>query len=193
MIVPLNHILLLSALLFTMGMFCVLARRNLINEGDTREFEATWNGQWRWGPTTRIRHSRSHSKDTDFEPAVDLDPQPTGDQDAESVGGQDPQPASDQSPPVRGRSETRKRTSSFETKHKLRPRELPLFGKLKSVVDLRLLLELQSEERTSATGEAEAAPLSETQSWKVELNGTYKFSENFRGEGIIRVESTATP
>lgn len=30
MIVPLNHILLLSALLFTMGMFCVLARRNLI-------------------------------------------------------------------------------------------------------------------------------------------------------------------
>jgi NADH-quinone oxidoreductase subunit K len=29
-IVPLNHILLLSALLFTMGMFCVLARRNLI-------------------------------------------------------------------------------------------------------------------------------------------------------------------
>ena len=30
MIVPLNHILLLSALLFTLGMFCTLARRNLI-------------------------------------------------------------------------------------------------------------------------------------------------------------------
>ncbi len=30
MIVPLNHILLLSALLFTLGMFCILARRNLI-------------------------------------------------------------------------------------------------------------------------------------------------------------------
>jgi NADH:ubiquinone oxidoreductase subunit K len=29
-IVPLNHILLLSALLFTLGMFCTLARRNLI-------------------------------------------------------------------------------------------------------------------------------------------------------------------
>lgn len=30
MIVPLNHILLLSGLLFTLGMFCTLARRNLI-------------------------------------------------------------------------------------------------------------------------------------------------------------------
>lgn len=30
MIVSLNHILLLSALLFTLGMFCTLARRNLI-------------------------------------------------------------------------------------------------------------------------------------------------------------------
>jgi NADH-quinone oxidoreductase subunit K len=30
MIVPLNHILLLSALLFIMGMFCTVARRNLI-------------------------------------------------------------------------------------------------------------------------------------------------------------------
>ncbi|BBO69373.1 NADH-quinone oxidoreductase subunit K [Desulfosarcina alkanivorans] len=30
MIVPLNHILLLSALLFTLGMFGILARRNLI-------------------------------------------------------------------------------------------------------------------------------------------------------------------
>ena len=30
MIVPLNHVLILSALLFAMGMFCTLARRNLI-------------------------------------------------------------------------------------------------------------------------------------------------------------------
>ena len=30
MIVPLNHVLLLSALLFVMGMFCTLTRRNLI-------------------------------------------------------------------------------------------------------------------------------------------------------------------
>lgn len=30
MIVPLNHILLLSGLLFALGMFCTLARRNLI-------------------------------------------------------------------------------------------------------------------------------------------------------------------
>jgi NADH-quinone oxidoreductase subunit K len=29
-IVPLNHILILSTLLFTLGMFCALARRNLI-------------------------------------------------------------------------------------------------------------------------------------------------------------------
>ena len=30
MIVPLNHVLLLSGVLFTLGMFCTLARRNLI-------------------------------------------------------------------------------------------------------------------------------------------------------------------
>lgn len=30
MIVPLNHVLLLSTFLFTLGMFCTLARRNLI-------------------------------------------------------------------------------------------------------------------------------------------------------------------
>ena len=30
MIVPLNHVLLLSAVLFALGMFCSLARRNLI-------------------------------------------------------------------------------------------------------------------------------------------------------------------
>lgn len=30
MIVPFNHVLLLSSLLFLMGMFCALARRNLI-------------------------------------------------------------------------------------------------------------------------------------------------------------------
>lgn len=30
MIVPLNHVLILSALLFVMGMFCTLTRRNLI-------------------------------------------------------------------------------------------------------------------------------------------------------------------
>ena len=30
MIVPLNHVLLLSTLLFAMGLFCTLARRNLI-------------------------------------------------------------------------------------------------------------------------------------------------------------------
>ena len=30
MIAPLNHVMLLSALLFTLGMFCTLARRNLI-------------------------------------------------------------------------------------------------------------------------------------------------------------------
>ena len=30
MIVPLNHVLLLSAMLFALGMFCSLARRNLV-------------------------------------------------------------------------------------------------------------------------------------------------------------------
>ncbi|MFC1526020.1 cell surface protein SprA [Candidatus Latescibacterota bacterium] len=150
-----------------------LAPRNLITEGDGRDFEATWNGQWKWGPSTRIHHSRSYSEETDFELASNLDTLL----------------AHGQAPPVRGRGENRKHTTSFETKYTLRPRELPLFGQLRSEIDLRFVIELQSEERTSATGDSKPAPLAETDRWKVELNGTYQFSENFRGEGIIRVDN----
>ena len=74
-------------------------------------------------------------------------------------------------------------------KYNLRPRHLPLFGDLRSNVDLVFRVEVESDTRSSGIGEQEATPISETGRVKVELNGTYKFSDNFRGQGVIRVEN----
>ena len=30
-----------------------LINSNVLSEGTSRDFEVSWNGQWRWGPSTR--------------------------------------------------------------------------------------------------------------------------------------------
>ena len=150
-----------------------LRPRNLIQESNSDELRASWSGQWRWGPTTRIEFSNSKSGDTDFELASLEDSLFTG------------------KPAIRGSGVNERNSRSMEVKYKLRPREMPLFGKLKSEVDLRLEFELESEKRTSATGEEQQAPLSASDKSKIELNATYRFSENFRGKGVIRLENNS--
>ncbi|MFH1570263.1 MAG: hypothetical protein ABIL09_19885, partial [Gemmatimonadota bacterium] len=149
-----------------------LVRRHLIKESSNRDYEVSWNGQWRWGPSTRISYNRSTGDELEYELASNVDSTL----------------APGEAPPVRGRGTSEKSTAGFEVKYNLRPRQLPLFGQLKSNVDLRLKFEVGSETRYSATGEAEPAPLAETDRWNAELNATYKFSENFRGEGVVRLE-----
>ena len=149
-----------------------LSNRNLLSAGSSRDFEVSWNGQWRWGPTTRIRYSRSSGEELDYELASNLDTTL----------------AVSELPPVRGRGETEKSTTGFETKYRLKPRSLPLFGDLKSNVDLNFKIEVASETRFSATGDAEPAPLAETDRWMAELKAVYKFSDNFQGSGVMRIE-----
>jgi len=150
--------------------------QDLLQRSSDQDFSGSWTGQWRWGPATTIRSSRSTTKDIDFElPTV------AGEEgDLEQV---------DLTPSVRGRGFTQRNQHSFDIKHTLRPRSLPLFGKLRSSVDLRLKIEVEDEIRTSGTGDEEQAPISISERWKFEAKADYKFSDSFRGSGLIRAEN----
>jgi hypothetical protein len=150
--------------------------QNLLQKGDNQEFSGSWTGQWRWGPATTIRRTRSTGEDIEFElPTIDEE-----DGDVEQL---------DLTPRVRGRGLTERNTHMLEIKHNLRPRSLPLFGQLRSNVDLRLKLELEDEVRSSATGDEEQAPISITERWRFEFKADYKFSDSFRGGALIRAEN----
>ncbi|MBT5060306.1 MAG: cell surface protein SprA [Gemmatimonadetes bacterium] len=147
-----------------------LQPRNLINQSVSTEWRASWTGQWRIGPTTRFEVNRSSGDDLDYELAED-----------DSSGGG--------LPALRGSGGLQRNKTSFDMRYKLRPRELPFFGKLKSNIDLRFELAFESEVRSSGTGSEAPVPISSTDRIKAELRATYTFSENFRGDGIIRYEN----
>ena len=44
-----------------------LSSRDLLEQSDSQRTQVSWNGQWRFGPTTRISHSRDSGTDLDFE------------------------------------------------------------------------------------------------------------------------------
>ena len=145
---------------------------NLIQKSSNREVTVTWSGQWRWGPSTTVKVARSTSEDTDFELASNVD----------STS------ASDDAPRVRGRGRGERLKTTIDTKYNLRPRSLPFFGKLKSNVDLKLKIQFESDERSSATGGEVQAPIAQTGKVKIDLKATYKFSSTFRGEGRMLYE-----
>ena len=145
---------------------------NLIQESISRQTSVTWSGQWRWGPSTTVKVAKSTSEDIDFELASFADT-------TSSV---------DDGPRVRGRGRGQKLKTTIDTKYNLRPRSLPLFGKLKSNVDLQFKIELQSDERSSATGDEVQAPIAQTAKLKLDFKVTYKFSSTFRGQGRMLYE-----
>ena len=144
---------------------------NLISRGKSTEVRTSWNGRVRIGPTLSIERSRSTSLDLDFELANPSDT------------------TSFVAPPLRGSSSNEKVSTTFKTSYNLKPRGLPLFGKLKSNIDLRYTFSIENTIRSSATSDAEREPISDTNKWKSELRATYKFSSSFRGEGLIRLEN----
>ena len=145
-----------------------LLPHNLLSEETSDEMRLSWTGQWRWGPSTRIGVTRSLSDETNYELAADAE-----------AGGR---------PPVRGSGTSERSSTSLEVKYRLKPRELPLFGKLKSEVDLAFEVERGSKKRSSATGLEEPVPLESKNEWKAELKGTYRFSDTFRGNGVVRMD-----
>ena len=142
---------------------------NLIEEGTKREWTVSWTGQWRVGPTTRLEIRQSRDESINYELASGEAP---------------PQ----ERPPLRGKGLNERRTTNLETRYKLRPRKLPLIGQLRSNLDLKLALTLESQARKNATGEQELQAFDSTERWEVRLDGTYNFSESFRGNGLIRLE-----
>ena len=146
---------------------------NLIEEGTSREWTVSWTGQWRVGPTTRLEIRQRQNESVNYELA-DL-----------SSGEVSPR----QRPPLRGKGLDERRTTNLETRYKLRPRRLPLIGQLRSNLDLKLALTLESQARKNATGEQELQVFDSNDRWEVRLDGTYNFSESFRGTGLIRLEN----
>ncbi|MEW6755739.1 MAG: cell surface protein SprA, partial [Candidatus Latescibacterota bacterium] len=146
-----------------------LAARNLLTQGQEQEVRLVWSGRWRFGPSMTLERRYTLGRDRDYE----------------LLGAQDTTTAR---PPLRGSSSEEKTESTLTVRHKLQPRSLPLFGKLKSDVDLELKVGLESELRESATGEAARAPINANDKWNGELRASYRFSDNFRGEGTMRVE-----
>ena len=151
-----------------------LAVGNLISEGKTTEFTTSWNGRIRIGPTVTVKRTFSSSTDKDFELASFIDTTQV------QSGGK----------PLRGSSSQEKSITTISTSYNLKPRGLPLLGKLKSNVDLKYEFGLERAIRASATSNAERAPISDIDKWKTSLRATYKFSDNFRGEAIIRLENS---
>jgi len=149
-----------------------LGRDNLISQSENEELRFTWSGRWRWGPRTKFELSRADQVDLDFELGRSADEEVT-------TG----------APPIRGSSGRQRRTSGFEIRYDLKPRNLPLFGKLKSDINLVLDMDIESEVRLSATGDAKRTPIGRTNKWKATFKGDYKFSDKFRGQGLIRLEN----
>ena len=140
---------------------------HLVSEETKTEFRASWNGRWRWGPTTTIERVISTSESRDFE----LGEQSGGTQ------------------PLRGTQDRERVTTTFKITHNLKPRRLPLIGSLKSDVTLNLEQKFEAETRSIATGDEERVPNDKENIWRTQLTMTYNFSANFRGEGRIRIEN----
>ena len=95
----------------------------------------------------------------------------------------------EQRPPLRGKGLNERSSASLETRYKLRPRKLPLIGRLKSNLDLKLSLTLENRSRENATGEQELVLFDSSGRWEARLDGSYNFSDSFRGTGVIRLEN----
>ena len=145
-----------------------LAPGHLLSEETKTEFRASWNGRWRWGPTTTIERVISISESRDFD-------EPT----AEGDGVQS----------LRGTRDRERTTTTFKITHTLKPRRLPLLGRLKSDVTLNLEQKFEQEVRSIATGDEERVPNAKNNIWRTQLTMTYNFSSNFRGEGRVRIEN----
>ena len=141
---------------------------HLVSEETKTEFRASWNGRWRWGPTTTFERVISTSESRDFELGEQSD---------------------DGTQALRGTRDRERVTTTFKITHNLKPRRLPLLGSLKSDVTLNLEQKFEAETRSIATGDEERVPNGKENVWRTQLTMTYNFSANFRGEGRIRIEN----
>ncbi len=148
-----------------------LRPRNLLRREQSTEIKASWSGRWKFGPSTKVEVSRSQGLDYDYELDVRAD----------STEGQ--------LRPLRGSGSLEKGGTTFEIRHTLKPRGLPLFGKLKSNVEAKFEVGLEGERKGSATGDATPVTIARTSRIKLNTSATYKFSESFSGRALVRLEN----
>ena len=84
----------------------------------------------------------------------------------------------------------RRVTTTFKITHNLKPRRLPLLGRLKSDVTLNLEHKLEGENALHRHGCRRARSQRQRETaGALSCPMTYNFSTNFRGEGRIRIEN----
>ncbi|MCC7264417.1 MAG: cell surface protein SprA [Candidatus Latescibacteria bacterium] len=145
---------------------------NLLRREKSTEVRASWSGRWKIGPSTKIEVTRSQGLDYDYESDVRADSAGTGGL-----------------RPLRGSGSLEKGGTTFEVRHTLKPRGLPLFGKLKSNIELKFEVGVDGERKGSATGDAARVTISQSSRVKLNTSATYKFSESFSGRALIRLEN----
>lgn len=145
---------------------------SLLRREQSTEIKGSWSGRWKIGPSTKIEVSRSRGLDFDYETDVRTD----------SAGAEVLRP-------LRGSGSLEKGGTTFEIRHTLKPRGLPLFGKLKSNIELKFEVGLEGERKGSATGDAARVTIAQTSRTKLNTSATYKFSESFSGRALIRLEN----
>ena len=147
-----------------------LRLKDLLTRGNSREIRVSWNGRWRWGPTTNLEHVISQSVSSEYELSS-----------ADSIGLE--------VPPLRGSSSSDLSSTKLTLKYDVKPRSLPIFGKLKSNITLNYEIGISSEVRSNGTSDEIRTPITEQGAFKTQLSMTYKFSDNFRGMGLLRWEN----
>ena len=145
---------------------------NLINREEGSDLRVSWSGKAIIGPVLNITREMNNSTSLDFETVASSDSSQVGEVER----------------PLRGSSTFKKRKTQITTRYSMRPRSLPIFGKLKSIVNFNFKFSTESELRESATVDAEREPVADTSKWDFEIKGDYKFSSLFTGQGLFRIE-----
>jgi len=145
---------------------------NLINREKGSNLRVSWSGKAIIGPVLNVTREMNNSTSFDFETVASSDSSQIGEVER----------------PLRGSSTFKKRKTQITTRYSMRPRSLPIFGKLKSIVNFNFKFSTESELRESATVDAEREPVADTGKWDFEIKGDYKFSSLFTGQGLFRIE-----
>jgi hypothetical protein len=86
------------------------------------------------------------------------------------------------------RTETQNTNMSFQ--YRINPSStLPIFGQLKSAIDLRLNISTQKNKRSQRLGEEKLSVIGDDSSWSVAPQLNYSFSQKFRGGAEMRFEN----
>ena len=149
---------------------------NLLREGNSREIRVSWNGKWGIGPSTKIETVVSRGTELDFEL--------TGDAAGEGEAAE----AEEERPLARQRQQPE---AVHDLSSQLQP-EAPQHTPLRQVEERTSISNSNSTGRPRPNPRGPATPngcpLAGCAGGGGSLTASYKFSESFRGDGLIRIQ-----